>query len=290
MPLLSVVIPTFRAASVLPGALQSLAGQSWRDFEVVVADGGSDDATVSVAEAHRASLPALKVLSRRDRGIYDGMNRGVAASSSPWFLVLGADDRVHAPDTLARMAEVLQAAPDEVVLVHGDVRMMGPNATGTPPFGRYGGPFDAERLQTTNVCQQAIAYRRTLFERLGGFDLRYPLHADWAFNLRAALAGPWQWVDLVVADYAVDGASSRSEDAAFRGDRPRLLRRALLAHPDAPALAFARRRLLSEANRSRKRGQWGEAAAWVAAWLQLRWRRSRPGRPPAPTALPPGGA
>jgi glycosyltransferase involved in cell wall biosynthesis len=274
-PLISVIVPTYRAAAVIDGAVASLAAQRFRDFEVVVSDGGSDDATLAIVEHHRTALPRLVVDSRRDTGIYDAINRGVAGSSGAWFLVLGADDRLHAPDTLARAASWLDAMPPAVELVHGDVRMMGPNLTGTPVGGRYAGPIDLARLQRANVCQQAVFYRRTLFDVLGGFDERFPLHADWAFNLRAAIRGPWRWIDLVVADYAATGASGARHDPAFQAARPWMLRDALLTDPGAPWLAGARTLLLRDANQARRQRRWRDAARLAVAWLQVALRPVR---------------
>lgn len=274
-PLISVIVPTYRAAAVIDGALASLAVQRLRHFEVVVSDGGSDDATLEIVERHRTALPRLIVDSRPDRGIYDAINRGVERSCGDWFLVLGADDRLHAPDTLAQAAPRLAAAPPAVELVHGDVRMMGPNLTGTPVGGRYAGPVDLARLQRANVCQQAVFYRRTLFDALGGFDERFPLHADWAFNLRTAIRGPWRWIDLVVADYAATGASGSRHDPVFQAARPWMLRDALLADPGAPWLAGARTLLLRDANQARRQGRWRDAAQLAGAWLQVALRPVR---------------
>lgn len=268
-PLLSVVLPTFRCAALLDGALASVAAQTFRDLEVLVSDGGSDDDTLAVARRHAPALPRLRIDSRPDAGVYDAINRGVALARGGWFLVLGADDRLHAPDTLERAAAALRAMPDDVEVVHGDVRMMGPNLTGTPVGGRYAGPVDFARLQRANVCQQAVFYRRTLFDALGGFDTRFPLHADWDFHFRAAQRAPLRWIDLVVADYAATGMSGTRHDEAFHAGRPARLREALLHQPQAAWLRPARRLLLRDANLLRRRGQWREAGRNVAAWLSL---------------------
>jgi glycosyltransferase involved in cell wall biosynthesis len=159
-PLISVVIPTFRSATLLPGALDSLARQLWRGFEVIVSDGASDDGTPELARAYAGSLPALRVDSRPDSGVYDAINRGVAQARGEWVLVLGSDDRLHANDTLARVAPLLQSTTAE--WVHGDVRMMAASPDGVAAGGRYAGPMPLARLLKANICQQAIFYRRRL--------------------------------------------------------------------------------------------------------------------------------
>jgi len=67
-PLISVIIPTLRSAALLPGALDSLAAQTCRDFEVVVCDGGSGDGTADIARERATTLPALRVDAQPDAG------------------------------------------------------------------------------------------------------------------------------------------------------------------------------------------------------------------------------
>jgi glycosyltransferase involved in cell wall biosynthesis len=271
-PLISLVIPTMNSAALLADALQSLERQTFRDFEVIVSDGASSDASVSVAQRFVAGVPGLRIESRPDTGVYDAINRGVRLARGDWFLVLGSDDCLHAPDTLAAVAPHLHAAGD-AQLVYGDVRMMAPNQCGVAPGGRFAGPMSLKRWCESNVCQQSIFYRRALFDTLGGFDLRYRLYADWAFNLRAACLAPTQWIDLVIADYAATGMSASTVDAVFMQELPALIRSELLRHPQRRALWPLQRRVLRDADRLRRRGQWGAAFACVGTYLRLLLRR-----------------
>jgi glycosyltransferase involved in cell wall biosynthesis len=269
-PLISVVIPTFRSAALLPAALDSLAAQTWRDFEVVLSDGGSDDGTIAVAEARAAALPALRIDSRRDAGVYDAINRGFEQARGEWVLVLGSDDRLHAADTLERAAAALRASAAE--WVHGDVRMMADGPDGVPAGGRYAGPMPLARLLKANICQQAIFYRRRLWQRLGGFEPRYRLWADWVFNLRAAFEAPPQWIDLVVADYAATGMSARASDTVLQAELPELIRREFAARAGDAALKPLARHLLRQADALRRRGRWREALRQIGTWLRVSLR------------------
>lgn len=273
LALISVIVPTMNSAAVIAGALQSLAEQTWRGFEVIVSDGGSRDDTVAAARLFEDRLPALRIDSRPDSGVYDAINRAVALARAPWFIVLGSDDRLHAPATLAHMSAALTAAPDDVLMVYGDVRMMAANTCGVAPGGRFAGPLPLPRLCKANVCQQAIFYRRTAHAALGGFDLRYRLYADWAFNLRLAFCGRTQWIDLIVADYAATGMSATASDELFLAERPELIRRELLARPGSRALWPLQRQLLSDANRLLRRGSWRLALRLCAAYLLLLLQR-----------------
>lgn len=271
-PLISVIVPTFNSAALIGQALASLAAQTWRDFEVVVSDGASSDHTLAQVERYADGLPALTVLSRPDRGVYDAINLGIAAARGHWCLALGSDDCLHAPDTLARVASYL--ADTTAALVYGDVRMMADNGHRVPPGGRYAGAMPLPRLMRANICQQSIFYRRSVFDALGGFRLDFPVMADWEFNLRVAFRFPTQWMDLVVADYAATGISAQRVDPAAERAIPELIRQHLLSKPAERELWPLQRILLRQADGARRHGQWQAMARHLFSygWLVLHRR------------------
>jgi glycosyltransferase involved in cell wall biosynthesis len=256
------------SASTLGEALRSLAIQTWRDFEVIVSDGASTDATIAIAQRYSAALPQLVVDSRPDTGVYDAINRGVRQARGSWFLVLGGDDRLHSAETLAIVAPHL-ISDSTTQMVYGDVRMMAVNLCGVPPGGRHAGPMPLRRLFGANLCQQSVFYRRSLFDALGGFDLRYRLYADWHFNLRAAFRTPTRWIDVVVADYAATGMSATTADAAFLGDLPDLIRTELLRSARQRATWPLQYDIVRYARSFRQRGEWKAALVYLGTYLRL---------------------
>jgi len=274
-PLVSFIVPTFDSQAHLANALQSLAEQTCRDFEVVVSDGASLDDTVLIAQGFAGSLPSLTIDSRPDRGVYDAINRGIGLARGDWVLVLGSDDRLHAPDTLATLAAMLRASAAGIV--YGDVIVTGPSLLGVPVGGRYAGPMPLERLLSANVCQQAMFYRRTLFAELGEFNLRYRVWADWEFNLRVAFRKSMQWVDVVVSDYATTGMSSSSSDSVFGDELPELIRRELASRPYERRLWPLQRSLRRQAKELRRRGRWSDALRQWVTYGVLMAKRSLPG-------------
>jgi glycosyltransferase involved in cell wall biosynthesis len=270
-PLVSFIVPTFNSQATLARALQSLADQTCRDFEVVLSDGASSDDSVRVAQGFAPVMPSLQIDSRPDQGVYDAINRAIARARGDWIFVLGSDDRLHAPDTLASLASALRTGA--ATIVHGDVIVTGPSQLGVPVGGRYAGPMTLERLLSGNVCQQAIFYRRTLFAELGLFNLRYPVWADWDFNLRAAFRAPMQWVDVVVSDYATTGMSSTRSDPVFGDELPELIRRELASRPHERALWPLQRRLRRQAKELRRRGHWSAALRQWGTYAVLMAKR-----------------
>jgi glycosyltransferase involved in cell wall biosynthesis len=105
---LSVVIPCFNAASTLGTQLEALARQRYnQDWEVIIADNGSTDGSLAVAESYKSRLPGLRVVDSSDRrGAAHARNIGALNSTGDHLLYCDADDEV-APGWMAAMAEAL---------------------------------------------------------------------------------------------------------------------------------------------------------------------------------------
>ncbi|MCW5519188.1 glycosyltransferase [Aureitalea sp. L0-47] len=206
----SIIIPTFNSALTLHEALNSIASQSEKSIEVIVQDGGSNDDTLSVAKNYRERIPGLLIASEKDNGIYDAMNRAMQKATGQWLIFMGSDDKFHGEDVLKKVSEKIKNTKANVV--HGDAKIIGD--TGWAKDGDiYDGPFDLHKLLNQNICHQAMFYRRSfVIERIGDFNTDYKKSSDWDFNLRCWAEKPFQYIDLVISDFAAGGLSTHSND------------------------------------------------------------------------------
>ena len=182
------------------------------DFHVI--DGDSTDDTLDVV---RRMAPSVDLLSEPDTGVYDGINKGIARSTGRFFLVLGAGD-VLRPGIIAKLADRLAAAPPHSI-VYGNVHWVSLNRI-------YDGFFTKRKLTLRCICHQAMFIDRSLVDRFGPYDLRYPVAADWHFNIRC-FADPrvqTQYVDEIIADYEGGGISDTVHDTRFQADLTELIR------------------------------------------------------------------
>jgi glycosyltransferase involved in cell wall biosynthesis len=115
MPAVSVLMPCYNAAATLSEALESLALQTFRDFEVVAVDDGSTDATKEILETWARQDSRCRVFSQPHRGIIPSLNAGLALCHAPYIARMDADDRAF-PERLERQAAYLDAHP-EIALV-----------------------------------------------------------------------------------------------------------------------------------------------------------------------------
>jgi glycosyltransferase involved in cell wall biosynthesis len=109
-PRVSVLVPARDAATTLPACLRSIARQTWRDFECVVVDDGSTDATAAVVAATAARDARFQLHSRPAAGLVPTLQYGLAQCRGEFIARMDADDLMRA-DRLARQVELLQADP-----------------------------------------------------------------------------------------------------------------------------------------------------------------------------------
>ena len=203
-PYLTIIIPTFRAEKTLHASLDSVLRQTFRDWEVLVMDGGSPDATLAISQAAAEQDNRIRVFSAPDKGVYDAMNKGIREARGEWLYFLGSDDLLQDGEVLGDVfADPGHASSD---LLYGNVV--------SPSYkGAYDGVFDYPKLLSRNVSHQAAFYRKALFARLGDYNLRYRGYADWDFNIRCfSNAGVrTRYLERTIACFGPDGLSSRHD-------------------------------------------------------------------------------
>jgi glycosyltransferase involved in cell wall biosynthesis len=177
---ITVVTPVLDRARVVSDCLFSVRGQTHSDVEHVVVDGGSTDGTL---EAVRSGLrPGGRLLTGPDRGLYDALNKGIAAATGEVVGTLGADDVYAGPEVLARVARALDDSGADVL--HGDLLYVRADLRSVVRRWRSS-PFRPGRfLRGWMPPHPTFFARRELFEQLGGYDLRLRIAADYELMLR----------------------------------------------------------------------------------------------------------
>jgi glycosyltransferase involved in cell wall biosynthesis len=176
-PLVSVILPTWNRADRLPGAVASVLAQTYPRWELLILDDGSDDDT-RAALAPFLGDPRVRYEPGPHVGAAAARNRGLALSRGEVVAYLDSDNR-WAPGHLAAVVRTFADRPDcDSLYAAQAVR------SGGEVFVRYE-PFDRARLEQGNFIDlSAFAHRRSLYERLGGFDERLTRLMDWDLILR----------------------------------------------------------------------------------------------------------
>lgn len=215
VPVISVITATWNCGITVADCLTSVAVQSYTNREHVLIDGASRDDTLRLLQAHREQLAVL--VSEPDRGIYDALNKGIARASGDVIGFLHADDVFAGPDVLARVAAAF--ADPTVSAVYGDLQYVRKVDVNQVVRHWQSSPFSHRQLEWGWMPPHPTLYvRREWYERIGGFDIRYRIAADYFSILRLFSQPDFKAVYLpeVLVKMRLGGASNRSLKAIIR--------------------------------------------------------------------------
>jgi glycosyltransferase involved in cell wall biosynthesis len=222
-PLFSVIVPVYRHWDLVPGLLEALAGQSFRDFEVLFVDNAPGEPRPPL------DLPeAARILPCAEPGSYAARNVGVAAARGRVLAFTDADCRPD-PGWLAAFA----AAAGSERLLAGPVRMTTQGAVPNrwEAYDLIRGIPQARYVRLGYAATANLAVPRRVFERLGGFDAGRMSGGDAAFCRRVGAAGVGirlvegavvahparaEWEELARKARRVKGGQIRGGSTAFR--------------------------------------------------------------------------
>lgn len=205
-PFFSIVIATLNSGKTLKRCLDSVFEQTFKDFEVLIIDSFSFDETSCVVDSFVKRFPnSISFYSERDKGVYDGLNKGLAISKGRFVYFLGSDDWFFNSFVLNEV--YLFSKRRDCRVIYGNVLING-DASWAKSNEVYAGVFSRKRLIRKNICHQSIFYSRKFLNSFGlKFNLLFPIHADWDFNLRCARLTRFHYIDIIVANFSSGGLS-----------------------------------------------------------------------------------
>lgn len=218
VPLVSVVIPCYNAAAFIVRTLESVYEQDGVQVDVVIVDDGSSDGSPDIVKPR---FPAARLLHTPRLGPSGARNAGTRAVRGEFIQYLDADDLL-APGKLRRQLTALQASGADVA--YGDWQRLAPTADGYRPADVVSQRLNDPEIDLfTNFWCPPAAYlfRRSVVDRVGGWNEQLPIIQDARFVLDCALQGAhFVRADGLMALYRahVTGSVSTRDPAAFVRD------------------------------------------------------------------------
>ena len=212
-PLFSIITVTYNAADTIAATMRSVAEQTCTLYEHIIVDGLSTDTTMVIANDE--STPRTRIVSQKDRGIYDAMNNGLDIANGDYVIFLNAGDRFHSPQTLQQYADAITAHDfpgivyGQTILVDAAGRALGPRHLDAP---------DTLTLDSMKegmlVCHQAMAVLRRITVP---YNIKYRYSADYEW-LICCLQHSRENVRIpaVVCDYLSEGTTTAHHRASLR--------------------------------------------------------------------------
>jgi glycosyltransferase involved in cell wall biosynthesis len=224
-PTVSVVVPTYNRAPVLPRAVESVLGQTLADLELLVVDDASTDETESVLDAYDDERLQCHAFAE-NRGANAARNHGIEAATGEYVAFLDSDD-AYAPRYLERCVDALAGASDHDVGCYASRVWYRDGERWNLTVADADVTHDDLRRKNVVGGFSNVVFRRETVERVGPLDERYESCQDYEFFLRA-LAPDGRLVavpDAVVEYYVHDAGATRIGDdlAATVAGHERLL-------------------------------------------------------------------
>lgn len=199
-PRFSVLVPTYNQDRFLPSALDSLLAQTCPDWEALVVNDGSTDATPEVMARYAARDRRIRPFQKQNGGVASALNRGVAEGRGEWFCWLSSDD-LFLPEKLAVHLQAIQADPG-LRFMQTDYRLLHERTGQVTPSGLLKDTFipplaqQVIRLLRINYFNGiSVAIHRSVLTRAGAFDEEYRYGQDYDLWLRASAAVRSKFLD-----------------------------------------------------------------------------------------------
>ena len=261
LPLVSIVIPTYNRWPMVGEAVNSVLGQSYKEFELIVVDDGSTDMTVALL---RRRDRRLTIVSQPRAGVAAARNAGVAMCRGKYIAFLDSDD-LWLPSKLAIQAEFMEQTPGAAICQTEEIWIRnGMRVNPKVKHRKPAGDIFRRSLELCLVSPSAVIITRELFYRAGRFDETFPVCEDYDLWLRIAVEHPISLIDtpLVIKR---GGHADQLSRSVWGMDRFRvsaivkLLRAGLVGEKKQWALEVLRQKIAILAAGARKRGRQEDA-------------------------------
>ena len=202
-PTLSIIIPCYNSASTLESTLESVNDQDFQDWEAIIVNDGSTDATEEMALKWVNRDNRFKYFSKQNEGLGKTRNFGILKANGKYVLPLDSDNLVA--NDFAKEAIAILESNNEIGVVHGDAEY----------FGEKSGlwkvdEFDLTKILIGNYIDACAIYRKVLWEKVGGYAENMPFqgHEDWELWIAFGSVGvQFKYLNKITFKYRVTSNS-----------------------------------------------------------------------------------
>lgn len=213
---LSIITINYNNVEGLRHTLDSVAAQTYHDIEHVIVDAASTDGSVDVIKeyADKANYPVIWS-SKKDKGIYEGMNSGIKKATGDYIQILNSGDILASGDVTARMIAALndemsrdKSLNDGVPILYGNM-IKKDYATGEVTGKSEEIEYSLRQYYSATLNHDCCYIRRDLFETYGLYDENLKIVSDWKWFLQVIGFGKVQpiYVDIDVTIFDASGIS-----------------------------------------------------------------------------------
>lgn len=212
--LFSIITVCFNSEKTIERTIRSVLQQSNKDFEYILVDGASLDGTLEIIRKYEPLFEGkMKVISEKDEGIYDAMNKGIRVAQGELIGIVNSDD-YYEKDALEKVSKVYDGY--DYTITYGFQRTVLDGKEVMVHLKNH------EFLERDMITHPTCFVTRKIYERFGGYSMKYPYSADYEFMLRIRKEKEIRFVKMynIISNLSLGGVSGTVK--AYR-DTMRLL-------------------------------------------------------------------
>jgi len=207
MPKFSIITINYNNKAGLEKTIQSVVGQTYRDFEYIIIDGGSNDGSVEVIKQYSEKI--TKWISEKDTGIYNAMNKGISLAKGEYCLFLNSGDYLYKANVLE---SVFKKSYQEDI-IYGD--MIIEQVNGKRTLGKMPEKLSFEHMIQDTLWHPVAFIKRDLFAVYGLYREDLKIVSDYDFLLKAIVVNKvsTRHIAMPFSVFLIDGMSSKPENS-----------------------------------------------------------------------------
>lgn len=198
-PLITIITVSYNSAKTIERTIQSVISQSYQNIEYIIIDGMSTDGTTDIIAKYNDDI--YYWISEKDNGVYDAMNKALALSNGFAIGILNSDDWYES-EAVYKVVEHMQSMP-AVDIIHGLLRFIDLNGNADSIVGHY-----SSFLNRGMIEHPTCFIKKSIYNLVGDFDLKYKSAADYDWMLRAeAMGANFLLIPEVITNFRRGGLS-----------------------------------------------------------------------------------
>ena len=186
---LSIITVSYNSEKSIAKTIETVLCQSFDGYEYIVVDGNSKDETLNIIKKYEPRFNGnMKWVSEPDLGIYDAMNKGINLACGDWLIFINCGDLFFDDNSLRNLFLFINSNDIKEGLIYGDVSVINEKGALLRTI-KYPGKINKTFLIENMLCHQSTVYSKSIFKKMGLYDLRYKICADYDMLLKIYFNG-----------------------------------------------------------------------------------------------------
>jgi len=198
----SIITVCYNSEKTIERTILSVLAQTYQNFEYIIVDGASTDGTIDIIKGYKDKYPCkIKIISEKDDGIYDAMNKGIKLATGDLIGIVNSDD-YYEQDALDNVLQVYDEKKYEII--YGMLRTLKNDKEVSIYIKNH------QWIEEDMITHPTCFVTRAVYEDYGVYSLEYPFSADYEFMLRMSRNHQvtFQPVYKIISNFSLDGASA----------------------------------------------------------------------------------